>query len=96
MSGGSLDYIHWKVEEVAMRLKDKDNTPLQRAFGEHLENVAKALHDIEWVFSGDYGKGDDDEAIKVVLGENYEAKAFEVLKQDAEKLIEQLNKFTTK
>ena len=54
MSGGSYDYLYHKVEEVADQL-DGDRSPLRRAFAEHLHKVAKALHDIEWVDSGDYG-----------------------------------------
>ena len=42
---------------------------LRRVFGAHLKNVATALHDIEWVDSGDYGAGDELEAIKIVLDE---------------------------
>jgi len=69
MSGGSLDYLHHKVDEVANELQDKRNTPLQITFGEHLKKVAKALHDVEWVQSSDYDCGDDEEAIKDVLSE---------------------------
>ena len=79
MSGGSLDYVYHKVEDVANRLQEKGNTPLQRAFGVHLSKVAKALHDVEWVMSGDYSNGDDEKAIKDVLGKDSNVKALEVL-----------------
>lgn len=42
----------------------------------------------------DSGPGDDDEAIKAVLGDGANAIAFEVLKEDAEKLIEKLKQFS--
>ena len=96
MSGGSLDYIYHKVEDVAIKIQNKDNTPLQRAFGEHLLKVAKALHDVEWVMSGDYGNGDDEKAIKAVLGDDSNGKAFAVLQTDALKLIDELKKFAEK
>jgi hypothetical protein len=83
MSGGSMDYLTYKVDEVASDLQNKNNTPLQRAFGKHLEKVAKALHDVEWVWSGDYGTGDDEEAIKDVLGDVKSEKALDILKSDA-------------
>jgi hypothetical protein len=34
-----------------------------------LELVIKALHDIEWVDSGDYGPGDENKAIRACLGD---------------------------
>lgn len=94
MSGGSLDYICYKVEDIANQLSDKSYSPLQRAFGEHLKKVSQALHDTEWVLSGDKGRGDDEEAIRAVLGDSADAQALSVLKADAIILIEQLNKFT--
>lgn len=66
MSGGSYDYIYFKIEELAQQFLEQDD-PLRKQLGEHLKLVAKALHDIEWVDSGDYGIGDDVAAIKAVL-----------------------------
>lgn len=60
MSGGSMDYLYSKIEH------DGDfelNTPLRKRFKDHLSRVCKALHDIEWVDSGDYALGDEDAAI---------------------------------
>lgn len=54
MSGGSMDYLCYKVESANFRM----TTALRRAFYMHLQNVAKALHAIEWNDSGD---GDDSE-----------------------------------
>ena len=61
MSGGSMDYLYLKVENVEF----STNTPLRRAFMAHLKLVAKALHEIEWVDSGD--GGDEDSAIRACL-----------------------------
>ena len=94
MSGGSMDYLTYKVDEAADQLMNKNNTPLQRAFGAHLKKVAKALHDVEWVWSGDYGTGDDDEAIKPVLGDATSERVMDVLRADASELIKQLQKLT--
>ena len=66
MSGGSMDYLFTKVDDVVIDLL-ADQRPLRRAFGAHLQLVAKALHDIEWVDSCDYGRGDEDEAIRRCL-----------------------------
>jgi hypothetical protein len=58
MSGGSWEYLCYKVQDAAQRLcEEKCNH--RKAFGIHLRKVAEALHDIEWVDSCDYGPGDD-------------------------------------
>lgn len=67
MSGGSWNYFYREVEDVAGRLLF-EACPLRRALGIKLKHVAKALHDIEWVDSSDYGKGDEIKAIKAALG----------------------------
>lgn len=59
MSGGSMKYFYQQVESVSFNL----NTPERKAFFNHLQKVAKALHDIEWVDSSDYGEGDENKAI---------------------------------
>ena len=59
MSGGSMEYLYQKVQDANF----SDDTPHRKAFRTHLEKVAKALHDIEWVDSGDYGPGRENEAI---------------------------------
>ena len=60
MSGGSMDYLYSKIEFGATFSED---SPERKAFRKHLELVIKALHDIEWVDSGDYGYGRENEAI---------------------------------
>ncbi len=64
MSGGSMNYLYSKLEHEATFV---ENTPERRAFAKHLKLVAKALHDIEWVDSADYGPGDETEAIRACL-----------------------------
>lgn len=59
-----MNYLYSKLEYDANFRKD---TPDRLAFAKHLKLVAKALHDIEWVESGDYGPGDDTEAIRACL-----------------------------
>ena len=65
MSGGSMNYLFARLDSDA---DFKEDTPERKAFARHLRLVAKALHDIEWVDSGDYGPGDDSEAIRACLG----------------------------
>ena len=64
MSGGSMNYLYSRLENDAVFSLD---TTERRAFAKHLKLVAKALHDIEWVDSGDYGYGDDAEAIRACM-----------------------------
>lgn len=47
MSGGSMDYVCYKVEEAADYVDDKEIKDL-------LKDLAKLLHDLEWWQSGDY------------------------------------------
>ena len=65
MSGGSWDYLTFKVGDAADRL-DTSRDPLRRAFGQHLRKVAKALHDIEWNDSGD-GAREEPDSIRACL-----------------------------
>lgn len=66
MSGGSMRYLYSRV------LHESDfacDTPEREAFAAHLRLVAQALHDIEWVDSGDFGPGDENAAIRACLDE---------------------------
>ena len=78
MSGGSWDYLYGKVSAAADRILAEElneecwHPPVERSylreqFANHLELVAQALHDIEWVDSGDCSPGSEIEAINKVL-----------------------------
>lgn len=68
MSGGSYDYFCFKIEHFADQIESRAGKNAWRlAFANHLLLVAKAAKDIEWVDSGDYLEGDEDEAIKAVV-----------------------------
>ena len=75
MSGGSLDYVCYKVDDAIDTIEKRATTVLQKAFAKHLKDVAKALHDLEWVYSGDYSDGDDVEALRKVVNKEMELKA---------------------
>lgn len=61
MSGGSYDYVCFKIQGI--ELSGCLTNPRRAAFQKLLGLVGKAIHDIEWVDSCDYGKGDEDKAI---------------------------------
>jgi len=66
MSGSSLDYVCYKLEEATGTIRMSE-LPIYQAFADHLDKVAKALHDVEWVISGDNGEGTEYKAIRSVI-----------------------------
>ncbi len=66
VSGGSYDYLSYKIEDMAEAIPDNYN-PKRTAFKKLLKLVAQACHDIEYVDSSDYGPGDEDKAIDKCL-----------------------------
>jgi hypothetical protein len=83
MSGGSMDYLCYKVSDAEFR----ESTPERKAFRAHLEKVSKALHDIEWVDSGDCSPGDENEAIRDCIGQ---PAVLAQLIEDSRNLIEKM------
>ena len=65
MSGGSYDYIWIKIDDIEIR--NIDNNPKRNKFQKLLKLVADAMHAIEWVDSGDYGEGAEEEYIDKVF-----------------------------
>ena len=65
MSGSHYNYQYQTIYNLAQEI---DPTTQNRIiFKKLLVLVAKACHDIEWVDSGDYAPGDEDEAIMEVI-----------------------------
>ena len=92
MSGGSYDYVCFKIDEAADSLVNQ-KCPERRALGHLMHKIGKAMHDIEWVDSCDYKRGDEMEAIREVLN-GVHMSPLDLLLEDARKLIEQLETFT--
>lgn len=71
MSGGSLDYVSYKVENamstIAINGPGSDDPPLYMAFVKHLQLVTNALHEIEWVLSCDNSPGKELSAMRKVI-----------------------------
>jgi hypothetical protein len=70
MSGGSWDYAFSRFDDVADRLAGESD-PLRRLMAKRVALLTKALHDIEWVDSGDYSDGKEVEAIKAFLNAEF-------------------------
>ena len=75
MSGGSLDYVCYRLDDAIDTIERRATTTLQKAFAQHLKDVAKALHDLEWVYSGDYSEGQEVESLRKVINKEMELKA---------------------
>lgn len=94
MSGGALNYISLKVKDAAFEIKQRNISTLHNAFTEHLLKVAEALHDIEWVLSGDMSEGDDIKVIEAVISKEMHlqqiVKEAKVLKQELENILKDL------
>lgn len=86
MSGGSWRYIYREFEDVADRLKESD-APERRVLGDLIELIARAMHDIEWVDSGDFRRGDEVAAIRACLAPGAE---LAVLIEDAHRAADAL------
>lgn len=83
MSGGSYNYAYCRVEDFAASLRHtSSHIPARMAFATLLDKVAAAMHDIEWVDSGDYSVGKDLPAIRACVGRSDELQ--ELLKQASE------------
>jgi len=59
-----MNYLYSRIESEDFF---STNTPERKAFYMHMRKVIKALHDIEWVDSGDCSPGDENEAIRACL-----------------------------
>ena len=85
MSGGSYDYLYLDIDVVAEKL-DCPGNPLREAFAEHLRKIAKAMHNIEWVDSGDCSPGDENESILDCFNNTKELKIIDSIIKELDKL----------
>jgi len=92
MSGGSWDYVCYKIGEAADELVNAKD-PLRRALGKKMKPFAQAMHDIEWVDSCDYGTGDDIQAIRDALGEDCDKLVMAELNDESKALIDLMKKY---
>ena len=91
MSGGSLGYICFKLEDCADHIDDKEIRDL-------INDLAELLHDLEWYMSGDYGRDSYEETLSKFKDKwfgdtrnerlkKYLNDTFDEMKQEIEKLI---------
>lgn len=89
MSGGSWEYAFRRLDELSDSLEGSRD-PLRRAFGKHLRVCSKAMHDIEWVDSGDCSPPIDTDAIKKALGKDAHLLELEEVLRDAKRIYAEL------
>ena len=84
MSGSSLNYFYSRLDGFLDEYRGEFHTPLRKALYAKLKLAVQALHDMEWVDSGDYGPGDDVEAIKAFVEPEF---VLETVKQEMKELL---------
>ena len=84
MSGGSMDYLCFKIHEAYF----KEHTIERKALREHLIKLAKALKAVEWNDSGD-GASNEEELIIDAIGERI---VLDTAIKEAEDIMEKLKK----
>lgn len=92
MSGGSYEYLYYKMEDAAHTLMRKDQVAYRIAFGNLMLRCAQAMHDVEWVDSCDKSPGDDEEAIMKCI--NF-SDVLRVTVSEAENMKKELEKLIT-
>ena len=91
MSGGSWDYQYCQLEELAQKLSTQPDYK-RRSMAVKVAQLATAMHDIEWVDSGDYSPGDDVESIDIFLGADRRRLTIEELERNAKEVLKDLKK----
>lgn len=67
MSGGSLEYVYQRIDAAVESLAEHKRFYRKEEFVQKLVVLSKALHDVEWYLSGDYGEEQVVEAVNAVL-----------------------------
>jgi hypothetical protein len=67
MSGDSLEYLEYRLQELAGLVARKATSPEQNAFAKHLAECADAAIMLAKVHDGDCGPGDENALIRKAL-----------------------------
>jgi hypothetical protein len=67
MSGPGLDYLEYRLQELAEMISRKGTRPEHRAFAKHLLGCFEAALWLGYVFEGDCSPGDEIPFIRAVL-----------------------------
>lgn len=91
MSGGSLNYFYQEVSDIIAIVREKNHDyqnsdQMIESFAVHLERISNALHDVEWVFSGDYSVDQCYESVNACLGQESIAYAIKQTEQEIKRM----------
>ena len=89
MSGGSWDYVCYRIQDAADRLCCC-GVPERQALGKHMQKIAHAMHEIEWVDSADSSHPADSKAIAAVFDDLCHAKVMDETLTEIKRLLEQI------
>lgn len=95
MSGGEWNYAYMRIDEIANKLLQEKNIK-RKILGVLMQKLSKALHDIEWVDSEDYGKGDDTKEINEVLNFSKNNEIAKILIEELKSNLKEANEFLRK
>ena len=70
MDDGLLKGLSFRLEDAGEHLRAHGRTPALRAFGAHLEKVARVTWQVELAFSGRVPPEKADEAARICLGQH--------------------------
>lgn len=85
MSGGSMNYIYYQVQEQADYMGDRELIEL-------VKDVADLMHDREWYLSGDYGDDTWNESVRKFKEKWFKSSREERLKGMIETIFEEAKK----
>ena len=88
MSGGSYDYICYKLDDVADTLEQRHKEPHVRGLAKHFRMLGNLMHAIEWADSGDTTWDTDlDDRIKKVVSKQ---SILDICTEDAKEALKNL------
>lgn len=95
MSGGSLDYIGFKIDECAETIRNRSTRDyLMQALADHLDKLKDVLDSVEMDLSGDASLTEEDRAeIVKLIGAG---KEMGCAIEDAKRVRDELNKLIKK
>ena len=84
MSGGSRNYLYWKIEsEYVGKMYDSE-------INELVNDIAKLFHDVEWYESGDYSEETYRESVREFKKKWFNVSRDEMIQRTIEKETKEL------
>ena len=65
MSGGSYDYICFKIKQFSYDIRNQENNTLRKEFSEILKDISEVAYAIEWADSCDTSQESANESLRI-------------------------------